>query len=365
MNQPLNRRSFLTTALAGGVVLAFDGVALAATPIEASAVRSAPDSLTVDWKGAAGPAVISVASTPYATPRALKRLASAPAGSVAVSAPVSPRPYFLVETKAGQVWTAERLLPLEGGRNFRDMGGYEGAGGKQVRWGKLYRSGVMSGLTPADMAYLSDLGITSICDLRNPDERRADPSPFLGAAKTTVVAFDYEMSSSLAGIARAQTKAAAVSAFADSYMSFLDILTPQYADLFARLVRGEGATTLNCSAGKDRTGVGSALILSALGVGRETVIADYALTQVYTPPANYTAAINSGATSPGLTPEMAQAMRRLPPEVLSVLMGSDPDVMRQTLTRIDAQFGGPVELVKAKFGVNDAGIARMRSLYLV
>jgi protein-tyrosine phosphatase len=75
--------------------------------------------------------------------------------------------------------------------------------------------------------------------------------------------------------------------------------------------------------------------------------------------------MRSGAPTPGLTPEMAQALSRLPPDVLGVIMGSDPDVMRQTLARIDAEFGGPVELVKAKFGVNDAGIARMRSLYLV
>jgi protein-tyrosine phosphatase len=51
--------------------------------------------------------------------------------------------------------------------------------------------------------------------------------------------------------------------------------------------------------------------------------------------------------------------------VLGVIMGSDPEVMRTALAQMDAKFGGPVELVKAKFGVTDAEIARMRSLYLV
>jgi protein-tyrosine phosphatase len=292
-------------------------------------------------------------------------MVAGPAGSVDVAAPVSPRPYFLVQARDGDVWTAERLLPLKGGRNFRDMGGYIGAGGKQVRWGKLYRSGVMSGLTPADLSYLSDLGITSICDLRSVAERKADPAPFPAGGKTEVIAVDYEMISGMENIARAQSKAAAITAFADSYISFLDMLTPQYTALFARLVRGEGATTLNCSAGKDRTGVGSALILSTLGVARETVIADYALTQVYSPPAVYTQAVSSGAPTPGLTPDMAQAMRRMPQDALLVLMGSDPEVMRQALARVDQTYGGPVELVKAKFGVTDADVARIRQLYLV
>ncbi len=102
-----------------------------------------------------------------------------------------------------------------------------------------------------------------------------------------------------------------------------------------------------------------------LGVPRDTVVADYALTQVYTPPAAYMAAMNSSTPTPGLTPQQAEAMRRLPPEVLQVLMGSDPAVMRMTLAEIDTKFGGPTALVKAKFGVTDAGIARMRQLYLV
>ena len=56
---------------------------------------------------------------------------------------------------------------------------------------------------------------------------------------------------------------------------------------------------------------------------------------------------------------------QVPPEVLAVMGGSDPAVMRRTLEKIDARFGGPVALAKARYGLTDEKIARLRQLYLV
>lgn len=359
----MDRRAFLS--LTAGV-LALPRLALAAPLAAVAAARSTPQTVKLQWDAAAGPASIFIASTPYAGQRALKPAAAAVAGGAAeVAAPSVPRPYFLIRARGGESWTAERLLPLQGGRNFRDMGGYAAAGGKTVRWGKLYRSGVMNGLTDADMTYLRALDINTICDLRSSQERQSEPSAFLKAAGAKVAATDYDLSSSMEGMARARTRDEAINSFADTYIGFLDTLTPQYTDMFARLAAGEAPLAFNCSAGKDRTGTAAALILSVLGVPRETVVADYALTQTYTPPAAYAAAMSSGKPSPGLTPQLAEAMRHMPPEVLQVLMGSDPEVMRQALAQIDKTYGGPAALVKAKFGVTDEGLARMRQLYLV
>ncbi len=167
----MDRRAFLT-ALAGGAALGFDTDAFArGAPIEATVTRSSAAGVKIDWKGAAGPATVFAAATPYAQARALRQVAAGPAGALDVTAPAAPRAYFLVKARGGEVWTAERLLPLQGGRNFRDLGGYRTAGGKQVRWGKIYRSGVMSGLTFADMDYLSALGDQR--DLRPAQQGRA------------------------------------------------------------------------------------------------------------------------------------------------------------------------------------------------
>ncbi len=319
------------------------------------------------WTGGAEPASVFLSNDPDA-PRAGARLVKADVrgGTAEVTAPITPRPYFLVTTTdGGQVRLAERLLPLEGGRNFRDIGGYRVADGRQVRWGKIFRSGVMAGLTDGDLDYLRKLGVGVICDLRNPIERKEEPNPFLKAGGPQVVAFDYDMNAGLEGMVRLKTREEAVTGFAAAYVGFLDMLTPHYTDMFARLVRGEAPLAFNCSAGKDRTGMASALILSVLGVPRETVIADYALTQVYTPPAAYLKQMAAGGHVSGLTPEMAQAMSHMPREVLEVMMGSDPAIMGQALAIVDQKYGSPIALAKARFGLTDAGVERMRGLYLI
>jgi protein-tyrosine phosphatase len=361
----MDRRLFLTAAGA----LALAPAARAATLLDAKAERTAPGTVRMDWTGASAVSVL-VSADPDAAKPAMRPLKTTTGSPVALAAPVSPRPYFLVTAADGrQTRVAERLLPLEGGRNFRDVGGYRVADGRQVKWGKIYRSGVMSGLTLADYDYLSKLGILAICDLRSPQERAAEPSPFLGkAGAPRVVATDYDMSASMAMFARMRTREDAIQGFADAYVAFLDMLTPHYTDMFARLVADQGPLAFNCSAGKDRTGMAAALILSVLGAPRETVLADYGLTQVYTPPSMYMRQMAqsgvNGAAANGLTPEQAKAFAAMPREVLEVIMGSDPEVMRRALATIDAKFGGPIALTKARFGLTDEKIASLRHSYL-
>jgi protein-tyrosine phosphatase len=361
----MDRRAFLTTAVAGGA-LSWGAEALAAAPLDATVTRLTPETVRLEWSAKAAPASIFVSSDPDAAKAAMRPLMAAQrGGQVEAAAAVAPRPYFLVAAPGGEVRTAERLLPLAGGRNFRDLGGYRTSDGRQVRWGRIYRSGVMSGLTAGDMGYLRSLGVAVICDLRSVRERTSQPNPFLKGGGPQVVAFDYDLASSLDRLTQAQTRDDAVAAFAAAYVDFLDRLTPQYADMFARLVAAEGPLAMNCSAGKDRTGMGSALVLSVLGVPRETVVADYALTQVYTPPGYYLKQMsNPSEPNPALAPETARAFAKLPPEVLQVIMGSDPEVMRRALAQIDRAHGGPVAVAKARFGLDEAKIARLRRTYL-
>ncbi|MDR3510607.1 MAG: tyrosine-protein phosphatase [Caulobacteraceae bacterium] len=361
----MDRRRFLTGAVAGGV-LAAAGEALAAPMLEGRATRVSGGALRLDWTGARTPVSIYVSDDPDAPRWAMRELRSAVRGGGAdLALTVSPRPYLLLVARGGaQTRVAERLLPLQGGRNFRDLGGYRAADGRQVRWGRIFRSGVMSGLTEADIAYLARLGLKVVCDLRSSAERTSEPSPFLKSAAPQVAAFDYEMAGSIEGLGRARNRDEAVAAFASAYVDFLQVLAPHYTDMFARLVRGQTPLAVNCSAGKDRTGVASALILSVLGVPRETVVADYALSQTYTPVSYYRDQMAGAAKAGDASARMAQAFAHMPPDVVDVILGSDPQVMRLTLARIDRQFGGPVALAKARFGLTDATIARLRSVYL-
>jgi protein-tyrosine phosphatase len=360
----MDRREFLMAAVGGGV-LAVAPAALAKAPMSGEATRTSAEAVRLNWTEQQRPVAVLVSSD-AAAPRQKMRLLKTglQGGQVELAAPVSPRPYFLLSTPDGaQIRVAERLLPLQGGRNFRDIGGYRSADGRQVRWGRIYRSGVMSGLTEADMRYLSDLGIQTICDFRSKQERASETNAFLKASiGPPVVAVDYDMMS-MAGLSQVTTRQAAIDAFATAYVQFIDMLTPQYTDMFARLKRGE-TLAFNCSAGKDRTGMGAALILSVLGVPRETVVADYALTQVYTPPSMYLARF-ADAPSAGVPDEHAKAFARMPREVIEVMLGSDPAVMSKALAAIDHNFGGPVAMAKTKFGLSDADVAELRRIYLV
>ena len=357
----MDRRLFLTTAGA----LALAPAARAATVLDAKAERSGPGAVRLDWTGAQAVSVL-VSADPSARKPAMRPLKTASGDTATVEAPVSPRPYFLVTAADGrQTRVAERLLPLQGGRNFRDIGGWRTADGRQVKWGKVYRSGVMAGLTADDFTYLSKLGINTICDLRSPEERSTEPSPFLGKpGAPKMIATDYDMSASMAAFMTMKTREDAIQGFADAYVSFLDMLTPHYTDMFARLVVDDGPLAFNCSAGKDRTGMASALILSVLGVPRATVLEDYGLTQVYTPPSYYAKMARSGAANSSVSAQQAQALSKLPPEVLQVIMGSDPEVMRRALAKIDAKFGGPVALARSRFGLTDQKIAGLRKAYV-
>jgi protein-tyrosine phosphatase len=290
-------------------------------------------------------------------------------GQAEVPLPVTPRPYFMLSTADGSTTrVAERLLPLQGGTNFRDLGGYRSVNGKQVRWGRIYRSGLMSELTRADLEYLGGLGITVICDFRTRSERVNAPNPFLAAGRPAVVATDYDFEPTVMDrLTKTDSTEAQNTMMADGYVdNAIGRLRQQYTDMFARLVRGEAPLAFNCSGGKDRTGMAAALVLSVLGVPRPAVIADYALTGVYLPPEEIMRRLaDDRATKLGLTPEAVRALVKLSPEAQAAKFRTDPNVMDLALRRIDRDYGGPIELAKRVLGLNEDKVGRLRQLYLI
>jgi protein-tyrosine phosphatase len=363
----LDRRAFLLTTAAVGAAAVSPGVAVAADAFSAETTRL-PGGAGVDigWSNAPGPVRVHASSDADA-PVELMRVLAERARGASMKAPLAarPRPYFLLRAGASQTRTAERLLPLTGGRNFRDLGGYVGADGRQVRWGRIYRSGVMASLTAEDLSYLAALDIDTVCDFRSSGERKREPSAYEKVVGAVLAVTDYEMNySDMGAMMAAKSREDAIIAFSDSYARFAVTLKPQFTDLFQRLVRDEAPLAFNCSAGKDRTGLASALILSVLGVSREDVVADYALSETYVPPDTYLDAMRGGTGPASLSASEQSFFSRMPEPVIRVLMGTPREVMLRTLARIDADHGGPIAFVKANYGVNDADIDRMRAISL-
>ncbi|HEY2750233.1 tyrosine-protein phosphatase [Phenylobacterium sp.] len=330
--------------------------------LTASATRISSTVMRLAWNARSRPTSIYISSDPDAPPAGRRQVEWAVRGGTAeTSGEVVPRPYYLLATNDAQARVAERLLPLRGGRNFRDLGGYRAIDGRQVRWGRIYRSGLMTGLTDEDLDYLKALGVRVICDLRTPGERAAEPNPFIGRGGVEVLAGSYDIPGAFMRLAGLTTRSEAVTAFAATYVELLEALRPQLTEMLSRLAQEDVPLAINCLAGKDRTGVASALVLSLLGVPRATVISDYALTETFTPPAFYMGEMSSGVVStPG-----ASLLPATPLPVLRVILGADPAVIGRLLAYVDAEYGGPVQMAMTRLGLSEISLSRLRQSCLI
>lgn len=176
---------------------------------------------------------------------------------------------------------ARRVLNLEGGVNFRDLGGYRTQDGRSVRWQTLYRSGSMGHLTEPDHAMLSALNIGGVHDLRTSEEREREPNRWAEAAGIAYWSRDYVSGFGVLWemlTAEIPDPVAALQVMREGYRRLPFEHAPSYQALLERLRDGEVPMVFNCSAGKDRAGTAAALVLTLLGVKRETVVQDYRLT---------------------------------------------------------------------------------------
>ncbi|MFC0205512.1 tyrosine-protein phosphatase [Novosphingobium soli] len=360
--------------LAGLPLAALTSVsAWAGTVTDMKVERAAPDKLVVRWSDA-DPVDVLQADRPDAAPGEA-RLVSGKDADGRFEATVTPgtRPYFLLrDSRTGTVSrVAERVLPLEQGSNFRDIGGYPAAGGKHVRWGVIFRSGGQPMLTEADVSEIKALGIVNLIDLRSDEERVLAPTRLDGIRYNAV---GYSMAPMLAGIGQGVSQAPAAKAapsdalkgLAEGYRRFPVQLAPQVRLVFDRLLGKEGPVLYNCSAGQDRTGFVSAMVLSALGVQRETIYADYLLStpsrrpQWELPP--ITEAQAKGNPIAGMFARFQNDPAHAKPNPLVTADGTP--FLANAFAEIDSRYGSAEGYLKQEIGLNDADLASLRSTYL-
>ena len=279
---------------------------------------------------------------------------------------VTERHYFLVSAENGETEiTATRLLPLEGGRNFRTLGGYETTDGRTVVWDKLYRSGVMTGITEADYDYLSSLGIKVICDLRTEEERTSEPTNWAaGDIDYLTFADPTEDMSFMSVLMKPDVTPQDVrDAFGDAYYGIGHQQAPAYRDMFDRLAAGDAPLAFNCSAGKDRTGVAAALLLTALGVPRETIVHDYQLSDDYVDYMEEFMGEEARARMLEENPSYAFFLE-LPPEIVEPIMATHPEYIETFFADIEAEYGTVGTFLEQVIEVTPEEIAALRTLYL-
>ena len=174
------------------------------------------------------------------------------------------------------------VLPLPGAINFRDFGGYVGRDGARLREGVLFRSGMMAELTEHGREAFVQLDIGTICDLRRDAEKEKEPTPFPEHDPRRV----YVPIDPQSGVRLREALEREPLDLARRVQFMIEINrelaldhVADYRRVFAAVLDSrQRGFLLHCSAGKDRTGFGVALIQLALGVERDAVFEDYLLT---------------------------------------------------------------------------------------
>ncbi|WP_022684580.1 tyrosine-protein phosphatase [Sphingobium bisphenolivorans] len=343
------------------------GSALAGNIVEATVERDVANEVVLKWEATDPVDVFQIASHDEGLGDARLLSSMDGDGKHVVTLASNARPYFLLrDSRSGQtIRLAERVLQYEHSSNFRDLGGYAGANGKRVRWGRIYRSGGQATLTNRDKQYIRALGIASLVDLRSDEERvlaptRLDGVPYHAVGYSMGVMFESRDK------AKGDDPLTGLDRYASSYRGLPIQLTPHLKMIFSDLVLNKGPIIYNCSAGQDRTGFVTAIILGALGVSRETIYQDYLLStpsrrvQWELPPISETMAQTSPAAA------LLASIQKMPEyQKANPLVTPDgTPFLKFALDEIDQKWGSPDAYLAHQVGISKVDIVRLRDLYL-
>ena len=247
-----------------------------------------------------------------------------------------------------------RVLGLQGAPNFRDIGGYETVDGRHVRWRMVFRSDALSSITQADEARIARLHIVSEVDLRTVQERVSGPDRWLRPPNNIYESPKPSLAPLIGPMLASVKDALSARAWLQGFYARMpDQYRTEYARLFQDLALGQEPLLIHCTAGKDRTGVASAILLSALGVPRQAVVADYTLTETLSPPTVGTAAATSSRAN--------GALARLPADARMELSRSEDSFILAALRSIDQEYGSVDGYLRTALGLSDADIAKLKA----
>jgi protein-tyrosine phosphatase len=243
---------------------------------------------------------------------------------------------------------AQRHITLNGASNFRDLGGYIGHEGRPVQWRKIFRSDHLAALDSNDLQQIQSLGIARTFDFRGVEESQAQSYAWPGiqrhslSIEPTVV--QRLQAQHLSG--RPLSAADALDAMQTTYRDFVKSDSHRFAELFEHLLVKPEPLLFHCTAGKDRTGLAAALILSALGVSEKDIWQDYLLTnQLYK-------RNSTGAST-------------LSPDVMKIVWEVQESFLKAALDVIHQDHGGMHNYLSQQLKLSPAALQKLRVTYLV
>ncbi|MBZ0284080.1 MAG: tyrosine-protein phosphatase [Anaerolineae bacterium] len=252
----------------------------------------------------------------------------------------------------------ERILKLEGVANFRDAGGYRTAEGRQVRKGLIYRSGALGHLTPTDWETINKIGIKLVCDLRSRDEAQTEPDNLVDGIEYLHLPLDADTREERRRRLRAllfnrRELMRMMPVFYTQVM--IDRNAALYGTILKRLADPANLpAVIHCTAGKDRTGVGVALLLTLLGVPEDVVIADYSLSNLY----------YDNFYQYGQQMVRPLAWLGIRAEAIQPLLVADPNNIRLALGHVRSYHGGIENYLRTAAGLDDETLQKLRNNFL-
>jgi len=251
-----------------------------------------------------------------------------------------------------RVITAERRIPLSGSVNFRDLGGYQTADGRRVKWGRIFRSDSLARLTEDDRIYLKDMGIKTVCDFRSPAEVEEGPDRLpedgsINYVNLPIYDKEFAPTHNLEQLRKGDASWLEDDFFIKSYIRNIDHFGPAWGTVFNCLVDDQNRPLVfHCTGGKDRAGQFAALLLLALGVPDETVIYDHGLTNVYI--AGLVERIYARFADSGVPREKLELW----------FTASKPGIMG-LIDHLYSAYGSPAEYIRTNVGLDEATLAQL------
>jgi protein-tyrosine phosphatase len=248
--------------------------------------------------------------------------------------------------------SAKRHVVLQGAANFRDLGGYTTADGHHVKWGEIYRSADISKLTDADLNVLKDKRITYDVDLRGRQESAQAPdrlNPNTDYILCPAGSDNMDWIKSISKLKGNQGDSIMV-----VYYSNTQYLAERYKPFFDKLLNlpPDNSLLFHCTAGKDRTGIGAALLLYSLGVPYDTIISDYLASNYYRMDVN-AKMIN----------QMVKFMH-VDNQVATDMASAKKEDLDATFNAITKQYGSIGIFLRTQIGLDDKKIALLKKKFL-
>lgn len=263
-----------------------------------------------------------------------------------------------------------RTIHFAGISNARDLGGLKGEKGRVIRSGVLLRSADLSAATPEDLTLLQNqYAISSVFDFRSAAERTARPDKIIQGASYSWLPTIPERMVSSKGIGTKQQLSDINTliyhlAFTEQGKQIAKKLYPtiiadslaqkNYGKFLRGVLNAPKGVLWHCTQGKDRCGLATAFLLAALGADRETIIADFNLSN-----AEYAHDVNSLSNR-----VLTQGGTNAEVDVIRALIGVNTDFFRSALEGIDQQYGSLENYLNTCLNFSPEDRTRLQEKYL-